>query len=76
MSTRSSISLIGPIHIYVETLDGDVCIEIDRRHEPGRPISNQYDDPILTRLELIELRDDISEYLENTACSVAEDEAK
>jgi len=58
MSTRASIALAGPIHIYEETNDNfEICIS-----ELQGPISPYNGDITMTRSELKDLYDQLTEF--------------
>lgn len=67
MSTRDSIVYVAGLHIYVESNSGDICLDFDALsdalHNIDRKRNEKYDDPIITRSELIEIHQRIGKFL-------------
>lgn len=63
MSTRASISLVGPLHLFEEVLSEEICVDIACSAE--EKLNEKYGSPIITLEQLKELYDDLGEFLKN-----------
>lgn len=61
MSTRSSITYHGGLHIFREVLSDEICFELD--DFALQKINNQYGCPVINLEDLRCIKDDIEEYL-------------
>jgi hypothetical protein len=60
MSTRESIVYVAGLHIYREQHADEICME---SVTDPRPENRKYGDPIITRAELAQIRDEIDAWL-------------
>lgn len=66
MSTRSSIYYSPPVHIFEEVFSEDICIEVVGSYDGPVKVNQKYGDPVLSRDQMIEMRDALTNWLERT----------
>lgn len=69
MSTRSSIVYVCGLHIYREMMSGEICLTVETDwNNLERKRNAKYEDPVISKQELAEIRDKITDFLGDKNC--------